>query len=373
LNHLLQLGLNKRRKSNSGETDVTAIWLIEQLLELISENASEGVEDRDSSFCSKLERPKQEILGSSSDTLNASAANETLDLCRHQFEHTRTRRRERDENFAEIILFLRESLVNLSGDSRKYHESLTDTAERIGRLSDLKDILELKTRVAVEVKELNRIVEEKQQQERTQYAELSQKVEHLQSKLEKVKEEASIDSLTGIANRRHFEVMIQRWVQDHNRNEEPFTVALLDLDNFKQVNDSYGHQTGDQVLTHIAHTLRSGIRPGDFLARYGGEEFVILSKGMKLEESDKRYSEMLSHIENTPIDCRNSGNECIKIALTASCGVAGYALGEKVEDLINRADQALYEAKRTGKNRVVTKRRSLLGAFYEGRKRNTGA
>jgi diguanylate cyclase (GGDEF)-like protein len=365
---LLQLGLNKRRKPDSDNQFVTAIWLIDRLLELISDNASDGDNARNSAFRSILELPKKEILKSHGDKVAGRAAQHTLDLCRQQFEASHNLRLERDENFAEIILFLRKSLMNLSGDSQKYHDSLMGTAERIGRLSDLKDIQELKSRVAAEVTELNRIVEEKQKRDRTQYTELSEQVVKLQTKLEKAKAEASMDGLTGIANRRRFDMMIQRWILAHEKNEEPFTIALFDLDNFKQINDTFGHQTGDQVLASIAGELGSKIRSCDFLARYGGEEFVILSEGMQVQESEARYSEMLDMIAGTPIKCRDNQNAIFKVTLTASCGVAGYALGESAKDLISRADEALYEAKKLGKNRVAIKRRPLLSAFYEGRK-----
>jgi diguanylate cyclase (GGDEF)-like protein len=160
-------------------------------------------------------------------------------------------------------------------------------------------------------------------------------------------------------------------VRNHEKSEESFSIALLDLDNFKQVNDSYGHQVGDQVLAEIARILSESIRSSDFLARYGGEEFILLSRGIQIQESEKRYSEILDRIARTPIRCRSSADELLKVSLTASCGVAGYALGESPKELIQRADEALYEAKRQGKNRVIAKRRSLLSAFYEGRKRST--
>lgn len=367
---ILELGLNKRRKTDTNDAYVTAIWLLDKLLELVCENASDGDQVRESAFRCELKLPQKEILESRSDKVPNSTAQSTLDLCNQQFKESRKLRLERDEKITELILFLRKSLNGLSGDSQKYHNSLTDTAERIGRLSDVRDIQDLKSRIAAEVSELNRIVKEKQEQERSQYVELSEKVVQLQTKLKKAKAEASIDSLTGIANRGRFDWTIRHWIQDHKEQESAFTIALFDLDDFKQINDTHGHQTGDQVLASIAGELGRSIRSCDFLARYGGEEFVVLSEGIKLNQSEDRFGKILDQIAGTPIRCSSSLNESIDISLTASCGVAEYALGESIEDLIKRADEALYEAKRSGKNRVVTKRRPLLGAFYEGRKTN---
>jgi len=370
VDYILQLGLNKLRRSDRKNPMVQIIWLIDQLLEVIAENLWD--EDAGSSpFRSQLEGLRCEILRTDGKNVPGLTALSTLDLCRGQFKRSQSRRLKRDEHFAEIIIFLRKALANLTGESRTFHEDLLGTTGRIQRLIELKDIQELKSRVAEEVNELNRVVFEKQRREQVQFAQLSEQVSVLQHKLEVAKAEASLDGLTGIANRRNFDFTIQRWVIAHEKSEEPFTVAIIDLDNFKQINDSHGHQVGDQVLISTAMELGKNIRGSDFLARYGGEEFVILSAGMKLPESERRFLELLRQIARTQFDCKSAEEGNLTVSLTASCGVAEYALGESVRELINRADEALYEAKRAGKNRVSVKRCRLLGAFYEGRKRNS--
>jgi len=123
------------------------------------------------------------------------------------------------------------------------------------------------------------------------------------------------------------------------------------------------------VLVRIARELRANIRSSDFLARYGGEEFVILSEEMKLSECEKRFSEVLRRIEAAKFECKSNSGSMVEISITVSCGVAEYALDEPAKDLVRRADDALYEAKRQGKNRVACKKRPLLGAYYEGRRR----
>jgi diguanylate cyclase (GGDEF)-like protein len=370
VDYILQLGLNKLRKSDLKDPNVQAVWLINQLLEVLTEILfDEGADGN--SFHSQLEVFRRTILDSRGNEISGLTALNTLDLCRGQFKKSQARRHERDEHFAEIILFLRKALAGLTGDSRTYHEDLLGAAGRIRDLVNLKDIDELRSKVAAEVSDLNRAIVEKQKREQTQFAQLSEQVSVLQHKLEAAKAEASLDGLTGIANRRNFDFTIQRWVIAHEKSEEPFTVAIFDLDGFKQINDNYGHQVGDQVLVETAVELSRKIRSNDFLARYGGEEFVVLSAGMKLLESEKRFSEVLRQIESKRFDLKNPENESLAISLTASCGVAEYATGESPRDLIQRADEALYGAKRAGKNRVAVKRRPLLSAFYEGRKRNS--
>lgn len=111
------------------------------------------------------------------------------------------------------------------------------------------------------------------------------------------------------------------------------------------------------------------IRENDFLARYGGDEFVVLSGGINLGESERRFSGLLKSFGDNMRESRGGEGDPAAVIPTLSCGVAEYALGESAKDLIRRADQAMYDAKRQGKNRVVTKKRPLLGAFYEGRRR----
>jgi diguanylate cyclase len=367
---ILQLGLNKLRKSDLKERSVQAVWLIDQILEVIASNLLEG-DAEDSTFRSQLEKLRQQILGTLGPEISGMTALGALDLCRGQFKKSQAKRQERDEYFAEIILFLRRSLASLTGDARTFHEDLLGTSSRIKELVELKDIHELQERLTSEVHELNRVVSEKQKRDQIQFAQMSEQISVLQHKLEAAKIEASLDGLTGIANRRNFDFTIQRWVIAHEKSEEPFTVAIIDIDNFKNINDTYGHQVGDYVLIETAMVLGKSIRSNDFIARYGGEEFVILSAGMKLQESERRFVEMLKQIEGMKFGRKSVEKAALSVSLTASCGVAEYALGENSSDLIRRADEAMYDAKRAGKNRVAAKRRSMLGAYYEGRRRNS--
>jgi diguanylate cyclase (GGDEF)-like protein len=372
VDHILQLGLNRLRKTDPRDPAVQVAWLIDQILEVVTENLSD--EDTDGiSFRSKLESLRQEILKGEKGEVSKLTAATTLDLCRGQFKKTQSKWMERDVYFAEIILFLRNALANLTGDNQTFHSDLMGTTDRIREIIKIEDIRELRTRVTGEVNQLKEMIAEKQINYKAQISQLSEKITVLQQKLEEAKAEASIDGLTGVANRRSFDFTIQRWVIGYEKNESPFTVAIIDLDNFKQINDSYGHQVGDQVLAQTAAVLAKNIRGDDFLARYGGEEFIVLISGLRLAESEKRFSEVLKQIEARHFGCRKTELEEVPVSVTASCGIAEYAFGEKARDLISRADEALYEAKRAGKNRVVAKRRSLLSAFYEGRKRNSTA
>ncbi len=149
--------------------------------------------------------------------------------------------------------------------------------------------------------------------------------------------QATTDHLTGISNRRHISTLITHEINKANRYLQPFSIIMLDIDHFKQLNDTYGHNTGDQVLKKIASTIDQSCRQADTVARWGGEEFLILCPLTTLEEA-KKLSELLrKRIENGSYDIDHS--------VTASFGVAAHERGQTLEIFIQTADQALYKAK----------------------------
>ena len=132
------------------------------------------------------------------------------------------------------------------------------------------------------------------------------------------------------------------------RKETPLCVSLLDIDNFKKLNDSKGHATGDAALTHLATVARECMRPQDSLARYGGEEFVVLLPDTTLDKGIEAMTRLQRELTKRFF---LAGDE--KLLITFSAGVAQLGLDESGMDAIKRADQAMYLAKRAGKNRVL--------------------
>jgi diguanylate cyclase (GGDEF)-like protein len=160
------------------------------------------------------------------------------------------------------------------------------------------------------------------------------------------------DGLTGIFNRRFFESKISEEFSRHKRYARPFLLVLCDIDYFKSVNDTFGHQCGDEVLKVVATTIQTIIRETDILARYGGEEFCCLLPETELDEARKIAERLRQGIAEQVVCCEGRS-----VAVTASFGIA--AISEAVETpeiLIAMADEALYEAKRSGRNRVIVAR-----------------
>ena len=170
----------------------------------------------------------------------------------------------------------------------------------------------------------------------------------LHEELDSMSTQARHDTLTGALNRKGLDEALARELAEVRRKEIPLCVSLLDIDNFKKLNDSKGHATGDAALTHLANVTRESLRPQDTLARYAGEEFVLLMPDTPLAQGIEAMMRLQRELTRRFF---LAGNE--KIIITFSAGVAQLAAGETPQDAIARADQAMYLAKRAGKNRVL--------------------
>jgi diguanylate cyclase len=170
----------------------------------------------------------------------------------------------------------------------------------------------------------------------------------LHQELDRVSSEARHDSLTGALNRKGLDEAIDRELSTVRRKETPLSVALLDIDNFKKLNDALGHAMGDNALNHLATVARECMRPQDTLARFGGEEFVVLLPDTPLDKGIEAMTRLQRELTKRFF---LAGTE--KVLITFSAGVAQLADGESGTDAIRRADQAMYLAKRAGKNRVL--------------------
>ena len=171
-------------------------------------------------------------------------------------------------------------------------------------------------------------------------------INRYQRRLEKM---ATTDKLTGLANRQAFDLLISQAIRELGRAPAPLLAILIDIDNFKPINDRLGHLAGDSVLRQVAATIRQTLRKADIVCRWGGEEFLVVAKDIAEAEGRQLAEKIRSAVESGPF--RHKGET---IAVTVSLGVAAHGQGETAEQLIARADQALYAAKAAGRNVVHT-------------------
>jgi len=160
---------------------------------------------------------------------------------------------------------------------------------------------------------------------------------------------AATDGLTGLGNRRELMRQLTRELARAQRHEDPLSILMLDIDDFKRLNDLHGHHAGDAVLKQAAALFRRECRATDIVARYGGEEFVILMPKTSTPEARTFAERLLTEMREERV---LSGEH--EISFTCSIGVTAAKAGDDLEELVNRADRAMYEAKMSGKNSVVT-------------------
>lgn len=174
--------------------------------------------------------------------------------------------------------------------------------------------------------------------------------DNLRAELEESVDLSTKDGLTGVFNRRYFDIHIKQMIEKYQESKKQFSMMILDMDHFKQVNDTYGHLAGDAVLKKLASIFKTSFRVTDLIARYGGEEFAVLLNNTDLNICRNIAEEVRSIIEKTEFSI---GEQREPIHKTVSIGASEYIQGDTAESFISRADKALYEAKENGRNKVV--------------------
>jgi diguanylate cyclase len=273
--------------------------------------------------------------------------------------HTRTRQRVlRQERHAarDSLKSLVESLLlelgQLGTHTDRFTEHLDRYAEVVGHADSLDSLAGLVREMVEESRAVQGIVKGSQQRlasEHTRASELAERVNTLEDELKRLAEEVQTDQLTKVANRRGLQTSFLGEQARMQREGGQLAVALLDIDNFKKLNDSLGHAAGDEALIGLANKTQAILRPGDVVARYGGEEFVLLLPSTELEEARQVIGRLQRALSSSLF--MHDGKD---VFITFSAGVTLYRTNESLEAALTRADEALYEAKRTGKNRTCT-------------------
>jgi diguanylate cyclase len=242
-------------------------------------------------------------------------------------------------------------LGEFSESTGQYHTKIEGYGLKIGGASNLADL----GHILEDIMHDTRIIQDsalRSHQEllltRKQADEAEARIKQLEVELAQVSEQVHTDQLTGVLNRRGLDETFERELNRADRGQTPICVALLDIDNFKKLNDTLGHQAGDQALVHLAQVIKESLRPADNVARYGGEEFVIILPDTPLKEGVEAVERLQREMTKKFFLNNNE-----RVLVTFSAGVALRNSDEDQEEVIGRADKAMYVAKTTGKNRVI--------------------
>ena len=242
-------------------------------------------------------------------------------------------------------------LGDLTASTGEYHNKIEGYSQKIGQADNLTEL----SHILKDVMHDTRIIQTSAMRSREellahkkQADEAEARIKELEHELEQVSELVREDQLTGALNRRGLDETIGREIKRAERGQTAVSVALLDIDNFKQLNDALGHQAGDRALKHLTQVIKETLRPADSVGRYGGEEFLIVLPDTDLAAGIEAMQRLQRDLTKKFFLHNNE-----RILVTFSAGVALRRENEDSEDLIGRADKAMYKAKQTGKNRVV--------------------
>ena len=334
------------RPLNAADAEALRAVLDRSLALLREALASADPQDRKEP-CERIDEFRASLGAAAEPRRQQALAARCFESCRGAVGRLGEAQAERRKEIASLVELVREAMATIAGDAGELQSSLGQSTQRFEALAELNDLNQIKTRLATEVVVLKQIAAERQRVWDDTLASLGKRVATLEYQLLTSRREAAVDGLTQAANRRVFDQACREWIA----GKRPFVVALVDIDDFKGINDAYGHPVGDRVLVAVARALKSSVRSGDLVARFGGDEFALLTADLTLPQAEARLRGVLQTLASAPVIVEGA----TPLGVGISGGVAEFSAGDTAESLVQRADEALYDAKRRGKNRVAAR------------------
>ncbi|BBD77746.1 GGDEF domain-containing protein [Hydrogenophilus thermoluteolus] len=265
-----------------------------------------------------------------------------------------TARRAAEAELKSLIAHFLDEIAGVTNLSADYQKELEAAADIIEKASDLAEVSPLLQRLLLDTRAMHQEMSRSHRELAAAKAQAEQadaRVKALEAQIAALSAQVARDPLTGLLNRRGLEESFAREANRAQRLGSPLCAALLDIDNFKQLNDTLGHQAGDEALVYLARMARTHLRAQDIVGRYGGEEFVLLLPDTPLDQA----AEVIRRLQRALTRELFFYGDNHRV-ITFSAGVTPVLPGEALETVLARADAAMYEAKRSGKNRVIVKK-----------------
>jgi diguanylate cyclase len=289
-------------------------------------------------------------LGEGLSARGIRSVSELLRDTRERQGELRVERERARDALKSLINRMLSELGELGSQTGRFHDSVGRYADVIEKADSLESLAGVVREMVEESRTVQALVQQTQTRlhdEHAKASELTAKVGELETELRRLSDEVSTDQLTQIANRRGLLQAFEAERARAGRDGTGLAIGLLDIDNFKRLNDELGHSAGDEALKALAAVVSKTLRPTDKVARYGGEEFVVLLPQTPVDEG----RQILTRLQRT-LSGGLFMHENKQVFVTFSAGVTAYRDDETIETALERADQALYEAKRAGKNRT---------------------
>jgi diguanylate cyclase len=325
--------------------------LVDQLMGLC-ESLTDSLIDlaEDESWAQGQVQAMRHQLGEGLNSRGLRHVQQLLDDARIKQQQLKRERESAREALKQLIQQMLQEIGELGNTTDRFQSNLGRYADTIDQADSLESLTGVVHEMVAESRAVQSVVAQTQvklQEEHSKAQALSDRVRSLEDEIRKLSDEVSTDPLTQIANRRGMMRAFEAEQARVERQGSPLAIGLLDVDNFKKLNDQMGHQTGDEALKFLARRVSECLRPVDVVARYGGEEFVVMLPDTPADEGQQ----ILTRLQRT-LSAEFFTHEQHQVFITFSAGVTAYRPGEAVEAALERADVALYEAKRTGKNRT---------------------
>lgn len=323
--------------------------LLMRLFQLLLENIN-GLLEQGSWLSSQIETVQSLIAGPLSSTSLADATKNLKEVIYKQglLKNTLSEEKVVVKNMMLTFVDRLSAMVSTTDNYQRTIRGFSQQISQAGNIADLNSVLSeimSETQKAQEEATRSRDAMEDARQE---VEKAEDRIHTLEQQLQQMGELVREDQLTGSLNRRGMDESLDREIANAVRRDTPLCVALLDLDDFKRINDTHGHATGDEVLVHMVQVIKETLRKLDVIARFGGEEFVVLMP----ETTPQDAVQIITRVQRE-LTKRIFMHESQRLLITFSAGVAVYHPGESQAELLKRADVALYKAKNAGKNRII--------------------